>query len=112
MVNKSIRHRVGKAVWEVLKPTYFKEIPLDSICQALIENDMIMLQEDNTEWNGILCGIQGEAFFHVAPLDSGRIDYDINEEVYEPYENTGLRLTWYKCESRRDGKFEVIGYIS
>jgi len=33
-------------------------------------------------------------------------------DYYKPFANTGFRLSWYKCDSRRDGKYEIIGYLT
>jgi len=112
MMNQKDRRIVSKAVQKVLKETYFKQIPLDALGDALVDSGMIMLQEDNTEWAGWLCGEKGRAFFRIAPISSGIVDENIQEEFYTPYENAGLLITWYKCESRYDSKYEVIGYIS
>ncbi|RLA58209.1 MAG: hypothetical protein DRQ78_12455 [Epsilonproteobacteria bacterium] len=113
IINQKNRRVASKAIQSILKPTYFADgVPLDALSDALEELGIFMVQEDNTEWEGFLCGSKGECFIRLAPKSSEDIDHPSGLAFYEPFENTGLRLTWYKCESRRDSKFEVIGYLT
>lgn len=113
MINQATRRTAQTVVRNILKPTYFAEgVPLDELSDALEDMGIIMVMEDNTEWAGFLCGSKGECFIRLAPATTRETDHPSGLDFYDPYENTGLRLTWYKCESRYDAKFEVIGYIS
>ncbi len=116
MIRQAMRRTAQVSIQNILKPTYFAEgVPLDEMSDALKDMGIIMVMEDFTEWSGFLCGSHGECFIRLAPMTTmkeGTAPFNEGLEFYEPYENTGLRLTWYKCESRRDAKFEVIGYIT
>ena len=110
MISQKKRKAVQNNVHAILKETYFDSIPLDEINKALQKNGMIMLQEDNTEWAGLLVGYEGECWIELAPVNTIK-----NEEygkTYQPYKNTGLRLSWYKSDARKSRKIEVIGYIT
>lgn len=115
MIKQAVRRTAQVSIQNVVKKTYFTQIPLDEMADVLKELYIVMVQEDNTEWSGLLCGDEGECFIRLAPEYTAKLELiDNTEEVlfYTPYENTGLRITWYRCESRRDRKFEVIAYIS
>jgi len=112
MINQATRRTAQIIVQNILKPTYFNYIPIGELDEALQDMGIVMLQEDNTEWAGFLLGDEGDVFIRIAPLTSA-VDAKNNAvPVYTPYENTGLRLAWYRCESRKSRKMEVIGYIS
>ena len=113
------RKSLRMALTKVLAPTYFKHgVPLQEIQDCLRNEGVIMLMEDDTEWNGILLGKEGRCFIRLAPVETkwtpdkqdGEGEYSI--DYYEKYENTGLVLTWYKMETRFDLCVEVTGYIS
>lgn len=115
----TLRRCANQAVYELLKPTYFYDgVPLHKLESTLKDMGIVMIMEDNTEWSGMLCGANGECFIRLAPVETkwtpdnpeGYTGHGIN--FYKTYENAGLRLTWYKCTSRNDSKYEVIGYIS
>lgn len=115
MIRQAMRRTAQVSIQNVVKSTYFTQIPLDEMSDALKDMGIVMVQEDFTEWSGFLCGDQGECFIRLAPMTTmkeGTEPFNAGLEFYTPYENTGLRMTWYKCESRRDRKFEVITYIS
>lgn len=118
-ITAKARKQAGVAIQNLLKPTYFKNgVPLDEIAETLKELGIVMIMEDNTEWSGFLLGAEGRCFIRLAPVKSkwtpdnpeGYTGHGLN--FYEPFENTGLVLTWYRCESRFDRAIEVIGYIS
>jgi hypothetical protein len=86
---------------------YFKEIPINQIFKTLRDLNIIVLQEDQTVWQGCLCGEKGRGIF-----DIGNILWKTNEnniEFYEKYDNVNLILTWYKMIS---GNYEIVCYIS
>ena len=63
-INAPIRRKAGKALQKILKPTYFEDIPLDEMFDAINRAaDLVVVQEDGTEWTGLLVGREGEAFF-------------------------------------------------
>lgn len=107
MINQATRRTAARVVQNILKPTYFNDgVPINELADELKDMGIVMLMEDNTEWSGFFCGLEGECFIRLAPMTTESCGF------FTPYENTGLRLTWYKCTSRQDRKFEVIGYIS
>lgn len=103
-INAKLRKQMNKAMWKVLKPTYFDSIPLDSIFNVLKDFGLVPLQEDYTSWSGFLCGRSGECF-----MEMGFADSLYSNIFYQPVENSVLRMTWYKMES---GRYEVIAYIT
>jgi len=82
---------------------YHIQIPIQDIQNILNQFDMIMLQEDYTEWSGMLLGERGQEYFDVGPIDS----YD--GRFYKPYDNTSLALSWYTMPS---GKYEIVTYLT
>lgn len=119
LMNAKKRKMVSNAVYEILKSTYFADgVPLHEISSTLKKFGVIMVMEDNTEWSGLVCGDEGSCNIRLAPIESmwtpdnpeGYTGHGF--KFYESYDNAGLILSWYRCTSRRDGKYEVIGYIS
>lgn len=101
------KKKAANAIHALLKPTYFQEIPLDEIRETLAAHDLILLQEDNTEWSGFLLGRNEHILFRVGHKSSLQ---DVNGlDSYEPLVNTGFSLSWYKDESRT--KIEITGYV-
>lgn len=102
------RKRANAAVISLLKPTYFPSIPLNEISAVLDQHDIILLQEDNTAWSGFLLGSNEHVLFSLGKKSS--VKEENGMEFYEPFDNAGLFLSWYKDDSRKN--IEVIGYIS
>ena len=96
-----------KVIQDVLKPTYFNGIPMNRIVVALRKINIVLVQEDNTEWSGFFTGSEGRTTIRIAPLESGELRNGLY--FYEPYDNTMLVLSWYQI---RPGRMEVTGYIS
>lgn len=102
------RKKVSKAVYEFLKPTYFPCIPVDGIIKILGDHDLVLLQEDNTEWSGFLLGQNEHVTFTLGHKSS--VSQMNGLDFYEPLVNVGLSFSWYKDDSRKS--IEVTGYIS
>lgn len=83
------------ALAAALKPTFFDTIPMDAIHSALSSAGFDMLDEDGSEWQGMLCG----------PNGSANIQLGIAEHV--PV-SAWMKLMWYRMPSNR---IEVIAYI-
>lgn len=98
-----INKEIGKLTTPKNKTKYFDKIPLQDIFDILDKYDIVPLQEDNTEWDGFLTGREGEAFIEMAPKNT------LDNDMYTPYTNAGLKITWYKIKS---GKYEVLCYVS
>lgn len=73
------------------------------IKDVLKEKGAVLLQEDNTAFEGMFSGREARATIDVAPESSKE------NGVYTPFSNTMLVLSWYKTES---GKYEVTSYLS
>lgn len=100
-----VRRKLNDRLHDVLKPTYFDSIPLDTIKGVLREFDVVMLQEDNTEWTGFITGREGRM-----SVDLADASYSFGPgESYVPFRNTMFVMTWHKMPS---GRYEVIAYVS
>lgn len=104
----ALRKSLQKAVAEVLKPTFFTQIPISDIDQALRANGCLLVQEDGTPWSGFLTGREGRAQLDIAPL--ANVQNNESFDQYVPFDNTVLLIMWYKME--QTGRYEVTGYIS
>ena len=99
---KKINTQLRKAI-----PTYNPEIPLEDIEAILQQFGLIILQEDNTPWGGMLTGADAQATFELAYLESAYQKDDMT--FYVPIENAGLLLSWYRMQS---GKYEIVTYVA
>lgn len=82
-----------KAINEATKATYFVQIPLCDIFNAVKANGGLVVDEAGNEWSGLLCGRDGQATFPVVGIKGLRSVY----------------VSWYTMPS---GKYEVIAYAS
>ena len=88
-------------------PTYNPEVPIVEIEEILKNFGLLLLQEDNRPWEGMLIGADSQTTFEMAYLDSA---YEKDGMTfYEPIENAGLMLSWYKMQS---GKYEIVTYVA
>lgn len=102
------RKLVSKAISALLKPTYFNEIPICDIKKTLADHSLVLLQEDNTEWSGFLMGSNAHVLFTLGHKSTAVKQFE--ENVYQPLDNVGLLIAWYRDASRP--RIEVTGYIS
>lgn len=84
---------VQREISKVVKPTYFDEIPLYDLFQAVSKHGGLVVQEDGSEWSGILCGEQGQTSFTI---------FGVRGLHY-------LNVSWYKMPS---GRYEVVAYAT
>ena len=107
-LKSAVKKKINKKLQEINSPPYYDEIPLDNIFNILEENGVVPLQEDNTKWAGILVGAEGNTKMNLASKD---VVSEVvgNENLYIPYANTMLILTWYKVDN---GKYEICNYVS
>lgn len=82
----------------VISKKYFKNIPLEEIFTLLENNNVKVVQEDGTDWEGLLCGTEGNVVFSL------KCRY-CNENI----SNSLLVLNWFKMPS---GNFEITTYLS
>jgi hypothetical protein len=87
---------------------YHNEIPLKDIFNVLSKHGVVPLQEDNTEWSGLLIGREGHTNFPIAPFGTRSPEKEF-EHSYKPFKNANLSLSWYKLES---GRYEVLSHVS
>jgi hypothetical protein len=86
----SPRVKVQKFLSDLSK-VYHDEIPLKEISECIKENGGLMVQEDESEWAGFLCGTNDSTTIKVNGIKT-----------------TGLRLSWYKMQS---GRYEITAYL-
>jgi len=86
---------------------YFESIPLDQLFDICRQWHLEPLQEDNTPWDGFLCGRQGQCSFRLG--DTSNLDHPAGPcEMLEEVKGGCLQLSWYKMES---GRYEIVSYV-
>jgi len=107
--NKSAKRILQKEISELLKPTYFEQIPLGKIFDVFKKYNIYATQEDGTEWSGML---MGGADCGSNKAQDQRATFDLASKdrfgKLSPI-NLAFYMTWCKMPS---GKYEVIGYVS
>jgi hypothetical protein len=103
-----IRTKINKEIIKFTSGIYFKKIPLQDIFDICEKYNVVLLQEDNTKWSGMLVGNASTVIFGMASKDSGYPSGQ-GSTMYVPYVNAGLNLQWYKMQS---GKYEITLYVS
>lgn len=107
-LDKKTKDRINKEIQKILKPTYFKKIPLKDLFSVLEKYGVVPVQEDNTYWDGMLTGGTKDTvqvYFDLAWEDSKE-----GRKYTEEIPNASLALSYYKME--KSGKYEVIAYVS
>lgn len=104
-ISKSSFNRINTILHD-LGTKYHDSIPLDTIFDAAKAEGLVPLQEDNTEWDGFLCGADGRCYFPVGTLESNIKMNGI--DTFEPYLKRAIALTWHKMPS---GRYEIVSYI-
>jgi hypothetical protein len=103
----ALRKKVGKEIIKFTSGIYFKDIPLKGLFNILKKHGLVPLQEDDTEWSGMLSGDAETVIFPLASKDSEYTDNGATR--YIPFTNAALYLQWYKMQS---GKYEITTYVS
>jgi hypothetical protein len=80
------------------------DIPLSDIAAVLRQNGLVLLQEDDTEWSGILTGRDGNILIPLATTNQ-----QDSEGRYLEHLNHGLSLSWHKYDT---GRYDVTAYVS
>jgi hypothetical protein len=75
-----------------ISANYHSQIPLDAIFSLIKENGGMPVQEDGTEWSGLLCG--ESSFTDIQVIGIAKVKW--------------LRLAWYKMQS---GRYEINAYL-
>jgi hypothetical protein len=100
-LNPKLKSKMNKEIYNVTKG-YHDLIPLRDIFHVLYKENIVILQEDMTEFQGMLVGRNSQAYFDIAPRDS----YD--GKFYKPFTNARLNIMWYQMPSNR---YEITCYI-
>tara|TARA_Y100000310_G_C20506196_1_gene726536 strand:+ start:549 stop:923 length:375 start_codon:yes stop_codon:yes gene_type:complete len=88
---------------------YHDEIPLGGIFDVLKESGVIPVQEDGTEWSGMLVG-GAECGSDETRNQVANIDLAVQGDGgLVPIPNASLYLSWCKMQS---GRYEVVSYVS
>jgi len=116
---KTINTGIHNIISPEYKTMYFEQIPLQDIVDVLKNYNIIILQEDNTPWSGMLLGDEASGIFPLAyktPIEPSvflgtedESEVDESNKQYEPIKNAELYLYWYKMES---GRYEINSYIT
>jgi hypothetical protein len=104
------RKKMNTQIQKLLKPTYFKQIPLSDIFKILEKSGIVPLQEDNTYWSGLLIGGSDRTemvHFNLGWKNESKKVHSM--DMYQAIPNAVLTMTYYKMQS---GKYEVIAYVS
>jgi len=105
--NPALKNKLNKGITTLLKPTYFNAIPLDKIFGVLNKEGIVALQEDQTEWSGLLLG--GSKETQLVTFHLGWKETKDENKRYQVIPNIALHLSYFKMPS---GKYEVIAYVS
>ena len=90
------RLKINREIGQLLKPIYFREIPLGQMFDIVEKHGYQVVDEEGNRWGGFLCGREGTANFDILSL---------TDRKHSKY---GFNLQWYKMES---GRYEVIAYV-
>jgi len=107
-IKKKINTAIRKLTTPNNKTKYFDKIPLQDFMDILKKFNTVILQEDNTLWDGFLTGNQATVDFTLAPMNSLVMDLKNKIDIYTPYTNASLRFQWYKMDS---GRYEITAYV-
>lgn len=105
------RKKLNADLQKILKPTYFKAIPLEQMFKVLEKHGLVPLQEDNTYWSGFLMGgVKNTEMvnFNLGYKDEYKEEHRLKRYMAVP--NAVLVMTYYKMP--QSGNFEVIAYVS
>jgi hypothetical protein len=103
-LDRNIKQRTNRGLDRLTKNTYFNDIPIGEIKDILDDHNIVMLQEDYTEFDGFFTGEEGRESIALAYRDS------LEGIRYEPFLNTNLILSWY--QRRETGHYEIVAYLS
>jgi hypothetical protein len=103
-LDSATRRKVSNEVSTLSSGEYYDAIPLKDVFDILAKYGIVALQEDNTEWSGILTGREATVTLPLAPIPSKS-----SEGFYTPYSNVALHFSYYKMPSNR---YEFIVYVN
>jgi hypothetical protein len=111
------RRIITNEIYEISKKKW-KYIPIEEIRKAFAKANYILLQEDNTPYQGMFLGEKGEARISFGKADpdlihdllDGSAHRAVYDTFFEPIKNNLLILQWYKDVGMT--AFEINAYIS
>ena len=106
-IRPETRKSVNKKLYEISKVSY-PSIPLSEIFDILSKHGLVTLQEDNTPWEGLLLGKEGQVIIPVAPVGTFRGAVGGTTVFYTPVKNSALNLYWYLKPNNR---YEINVYL-
>jgi hypothetical protein len=104
----SIRRKINKAISGL--GSWFNGIPLDEIRAILKQHCLVLIQEDYTEWAGMLMGNNSHCNIYIGDEGMAHVKHG-QEPMYPRYDNM-LFLSWYKAEDKNDKQWDVVSYVS
>lgn len=104
------RKGLSNALHSAVPGDFFESVPMAEMKDALRSRGYVLIQEDGTEWAGMLLGSDSHATFAIGKLSEGRMLNGM--ATYKPVPNVGLHVSWYHSENRKTKPWEVIKYIS
>jgi hypothetical protein len=107
LIKGNVRTKINNEIHKLINNKYFPKIPLSAIFDIMGKQGVVAIQEDNTEWSGMLLGREGK--LHVELADASQYAEVGNKRVYNTVYENMLILTWYKMDS---GNYEVVAYVS
>jgi len=100
VINSNNRKKINIFLYSLSRNIY-GFIPLYKIIEFLDQLGYTLIQEDNTKFQGFLCGSEGRASINI-----GR---NPDENGFYQQVNNVLMLSWYRLVS---GKYEINSYVS
>lgn len=109
------RSAMNKALHDL--GNYHNSFPLQQLFQAVESNGGLLLQEDNTKWQGFFSAGNAECGSHEARKQTVTISIAI--KVADPTYTSGskyivadndLVISW--CKMSNSGRYEVVAYVS
>lgn len=82
---------------------YHDAIPICDINKTLAMFDLLLIQEDKTEWCGILLGLNGNTIFDLG-IKSSCVNEVYETSLYRLY------LSWYRIP--KTGRYEINIYLT
>jgi hypothetical protein len=104
-LDATIRKKINRELSAL--PNYHEGIPINIIENILEKYGLLILQEDNTEYEGFFLGDESHTEITIGHINTAHQEDNIT--FYTPIENSMLILTWYKMGS---GKYEIVSYLS
>ena len=86
--------KTNSVLYDICK-NYHPRVPLEQIFEVLKEKGFTPLQEDETTWEGFLCG------------ETGRVNITLFNTITNKIIKQCLQLSWYKLTYQ----YEVNAYI-